>query len=939
MKEIKYIHYSSEQMQEKKLFLLDAYALIYRSYYAFIKNPRINSKGLNTSAIFGFVNTLEDVLKKEHPTHIAVGFDPAGPTFRHKAYEQYKAQREATPEDIRKAIPIIKDIIKAYNIPIIEVAGYEADDVIGSMAQLAEKAGYDTYMMTPDKDYGQLVSDHIFIYKPKYGSNGFEIRGIEEIKQKFGIEQPKQVIDILGLMGDTSDNIPGCPGIGEKTATKLIQEFGSIEELLNNTDKLKGALRKKVEENIEQIKFSKFLATIKTDVPLTFDEEELCRCPVDADKLREIFDELEFKNLAERVLGETINKATITNAPIQGSLFDVFTDNFQDEKKYSILSELKSTPHYYYLIDNENKMQDLAQKLNLADSFAFDTETTGIEPMRVELVGLSFSLQENEAYYIPIPPNKEEAKRIVNIFKEALENVNSLKIGQNIKYDYIVLKNYDITVKGQFFDTMIAHYLLQPEQRHNMDYLAEVYLHYKTIPIEELIGPKGKGQLSMRDVPLEKICEYAAEDADITLKLKNVLEKELHKENLENLFYTIEMPLVRVLSEMEITGVNVDTEVLSQYSLLLSNKIDILEKEIYEMAGTEFNVSSAKQVGEILFDKLKIDEKAKKTKTGQYSTTEEVLEKLRSKHPIVGKILEQRGIRKLLSTYINALPELINPTTGKIHTSFNQTVTATGRLSSSNPNLQNIPIRDDEGKEIRRAFIPDKNCVFFSSDYSQIELRIMADLSGDQNMIDAFCSGEDIHAITASKIYKIPISEISKDMRRKAKTANFGIIYGISVFGLSDRLNIPRSEAKELINGYFETYPHIKEYMNKSIDIAREKGYVETISGRKRMLPDINSKNAIVRGYAERNAINAPIQGSAADIIKIAMVRIYNRFEQEGLRSKMILQVHDELNFNVYIDEIEKVCKIVKEEMENAYKLKVPLIADSGIGKNWLEAH
>ncbi|BCI63875.1 DNA polymerase I [Coprobacter secundus] len=926
-------------MQEKKLFLLDAYALIYRSYYAFIKNPRINSKGLNTSAIFGFVNTLEDVLKKEQPTHIAVGFDPAGPTFRHKAYEQYKAQREATPEDIRKAIPIIKDIIKAYNIPIIEVAGYEADDVIGSMAQLAEKAGYDTYMMTPDKDYGQLVSDHIFIYKPKYGSNGFEIRGIEEIKQKFGIEQPKQVIDILGLMGDASDNIPGCPGIGEKTATKLIQEFGSIEELLNNTDKLKGALRKKVEENIEQIKFSKFLATIKTDVPLTFDEEELCRCPVNANRLREIFDELEFKNLAERVLSETINKTTITNTPIQGSLFDVFTADSQDEKKYSILSELKSTPHNYYLIDNENKMRDLAQKLNLADSFAFDTETTGIEPMRVELVGLSFSLQENEAYYIPIPPNKEEAKLIVNIFKEALENTNSLKIGQNIKYDYIVLKNYGVTVKGQFFDTMIAHYLLQPEQRHNMDYLAEVYLHYKTIPIEDLIGPKGKGQLSMRDVPLEKICEYAAEDADITLKLKNILEKELHKENLENLFYTIEMPLVRVLSEMEITGVNVDTEVLSQYSLLLSNKIDILEKEIYEMAGTEFNVSSAKQVGEILFDKLKIDEKAKKTKTGQYSTTEEVLEKLRSKHPIVGKILEQRGIRKLLSTYINALPELINPITGKIHTSFNQTVTATGRLSSSNPNLQNIPIRDDEGKEIRRAFIPDKNCVFFSADYSQIELRIMADLSGDQNMIDAFCSGEDIHAITASKIYKIPISEVSKDMRRKAKTANFGIIYGISVFGLSDRLNIPRSEAKELINGYFETYPHIKEYMNKSIDIAREKGYVETISGRKRMLPDINSKNAIVRGYAERNAINAPIQGSAADIIKIAMVRIYNRFEQEGLRSKMILQVHDELNFNVYTDEIEKVCNIVKEEMENAYKLKVPLIADSGIGKNWLEAH
>ncbi|MCH5327484.1 MAG: DNA polymerase I [Coprobacter sp.] len=926
-------------MQEKKLFLLDAYALIYRAYYAFIKNPRINSKGMNTSAILGFVNTLEEVLKKENPTHIAVGFDPAGPTFRHEAYEQYKAQREETPEDIRKAVPIIKEIIQAYRIPIIEVPGYEADDVIGSMAKRAEKAGYDTYMMTPDKDYGQLVTDHIFIYKPKYGGNGFEVRGVEEVKQKFGIDRPEQVIDILGLMGDSSDNIPGCPGVGEKTATKLVQEFGDIETLLENTDKLKGALRQKVEANIEQIRFSKFLATIKTDVPIEFDEKELSRCPVDEDCLRRIFEELEFKNLAERVLGETVSKPTVSKTPVQGSLFDIFEDHLPEEKKYSTLEDLKSTSHNYYLIDNKEDLSKLAQKLTVAGSFAFDTETTGVEPMKVQLVGISFSLQENEAYYIPVPENREEAQEIVNIFKPALENPASLKIGQNIKYDYIVLKNYGITVKGAFFDTMIAHYLLQPEQRHNMDYLAEIYLHYKTISIEELIGPKGKGQLSMQAVSPEKVCDYAAEDADVTLKLKNVFEKELRKEKLENLFYAIEMPLVRVLAEMELAGVNVDTEALHQYSLLLSAKTETLEKEIYEMAGTTFNISSAKQVGEILFDKLKIDEKAKKTKTGQYSTTEEVLEKLRTKHPIVGKILEQRGIRKLLSTYINALPELINPQTGKIHTSFNQTVTATGRLSSSNPNLQNIPIRDDEGREIRRAFIPDKDCLFFSADYSQIELRIMADLSGDANMIEAFTSGEDIHAATAAKIYKIPIAEVSKEMRRKAKTANFGIIYGISVFGLADRLNIPRSEAKELIEGYFETYPQIKEYMNKSIDIAREKGYVETVSGRKRVLPDINSRNAVVRGYAERNAINAPIQGSAADIIKIAMIRIFDRFEKEGLRSRMILQVHDELNFNVYPEELETVKQIVKEEMESAYTLRVPLIAEAGVGKNWLEAH
>lgn len=926
-------------MQEKKLFLLDAYALIYRSYYAFIKNPRINSKGVNTSAIFGFVNTLEDVLKKENPSHIAVGFDPSGPTFRHEAYELYKAQREETPEVIRQSVPIIKEIIRAYNIPIIEVPGFEADDVIGTLAKLAEKEGFDTYMMTPDKDYGQLVSPHIFIYKPKFGGGDFEVRGIEEIKQKFSIERPEQVIDILGLMGDASDNIPGCPGVGEKTAIKLVNEFGSIENLLCCTDQLKGALRKKVEENKQQIEFSKFLATIKTDVPIVFNEKELLREAINEIRLREIFEELEFRNLADRVLGTTVNKTTVSKTPIQASLFDIFPDENTEEEKYSILSELKTVEHDYQVIDNEDKITDLITKLENTEYFAFDTETTGIDPISAELVGMSFALQENKAFYVPIPVERDKATRIVNKFKNALENTNSLKIGQNIKYDYIVLRNYGITVKGKFFDTMVAHYLLQPEQRHNMDYLAEVYLKYKTIHIEELIGPKGKNQLSMRQVPIEKISEYAAEDADITLKLKNVFEKELKKEGLEPLFYSIEMPLIRVLAEMEITGVRVDTEALHQSSILLTEKVLQLEQEIYQLAGTEFNVSSARQVGEVLFERLKIDEKAKKTKTGQYSTTEEILEKLRSKHPIIGKILEQRGIKKLLSTYVNALPELINPKTGKIHTSFNQTVTATGRLSSSNPNLQNIPIRDNEGREIRRAFIPDDRCLFFSADYSQIELRIMADLSEDPNMIEAFTSGKDIHAATAAKIYKIPIEEVTPDMRRKAKTANFGIIYGISVFGLSDRLNIPRSEAKELINGYFETYPHIKEYMDKSIQIAREKGYVETISGRKRMLPDINSKNSIVRGYAERNAINAPIQGSAADIIKIAMVRIFERFEKNEIKARMILQVHDELNFSVPENEIEIVERIVKEEMENAYRLKVPLIADSGIGKNWLEAH
>ena len=926
-------------MPEKRLFLLDAYALIYRSYYAFIKNPRINSKGINTSAILGFINTLEEVLKKENPSHIAIGFDPQGPTFRHEAYEQYKAQREETPEVIRHSVPIIKEIIHAYNIPILEVPGFEADDVIGTLAKLAEKEGFDTYMMTPDKDYGQLVSPHIFMYRPKFGGD-FEVLGPEEIKAKYNIQSPEQVIDILGLMGDSSDNIPGCPGVGEKTAIKLITDFGGIENLLAHTEELKGALKNKIEENRSQIEFSKFLATIRTDVPLAFDEKSLRREPVDSEKLRPIFEELEFRNLTERVLGNQPMAAAPKRAA-QPSLFDQTPEPEPEEKSIpeTAFTDISSTPHKYHLVDTAEKMWDLAALLACAPAFAFDTETTGIDPMSVELVGMSFAMKEHEAYYIPIPEDRTKAHETVNIFKSALENPKSLKIGQNIKYDYIVLHNYGINVKGDFFDTMVAHYLLQPEQYHNMDYLANIYLKYKPVPIEELIGPKGKKQLSMRQVPVEEVCRYAAEDADVTLQLKNRLEKELAAEKMEKLFYEIEMPLTRVLADMEITGVNVDIEELKSSSDLLTRRLGELEQEIYQLAGTTFNVSSARQVGEILFERLKIDEKAKKTKTGQYSTTEEILEKLRSRHPIVGKILDQRGIRKLLSTYINALPELINPKTGKIHTSFNQTVTATGRLSSSNPNLQNIPIRDNEGREIRRAFVPDPGCVFFSADYSQIELRIMAHLSGDRHMIEAFREGSDIHAATAAKIYKIPIDKVTSDMRRKAKTANFGIIYGISVFGLAERLNIPRSEAKTLIDGYFESYPQIKEYMNRSIEVAREKGFVETICGRKRMLPDIHSHNSVVRGYAERNAINAPIQGSAADIIKIAMIRIARRLEEGQLKSRMILQVHDELNFNVPAEELEQVKAIVREEMENAYSLQVPLLADCGTGANWLEAH
>ena len=921
-----------------KLFLIDAYALIYRSYYAFIKNPRINSKGVNTSAVFGFINTLEDVLKREQPTHIAVAFDPKGPTFRHEAFEQYKAQREETPEVIRQSVPVIKEIIQAYHIPILEVPYYEADDVIGTVAKQAAANGFEVYMMTPDKDYGQLVADHIYMYRPKFGGD-YEVLGVSEVLEKYQLQSTEQVIDLLGLMGDTADNIPGCPGVGEKTAQKLLAEFGSIENLLANTDKLKGAQKKKVEENVEQIRFSKFLATIKTDVPITFDAELCKRVAPDEDRLVELYTELEFKTFINRLKGES-SVVSSSKEPKAAVQYDLFATEPVVESEISSLADINTMPHSYYLADTAEKQIALCEQLLQEKSFAFDTETEGLDPLTAGLVGMSFAIREQEAWYVPVSANREEATDIVLRLAPALQHPEIEKVGQNIKFDILALRKYGVRVKGPLFDTMLAHYLLNPELRHGMDYLAETYLKYKTVPIEDLIGPKGKKQASMRTVPIEQIKEYAAEDADVTLRLKHYFAPLLKQEGLESLFFEMEMPLIYVLAEMEATGVKLDTNALKQSSEVLSQQLSTLEDSIYDLAGQSFNINSTKQVGEILFDKLKLDEKAKKTKTGGYSTSEEVLEKIRGKHPIVDKLLEYRGIKKLLSTYIDALPALIHPETGKIHTSFNQAVTATGRLSSTNPNLQNIPVRDELGREIRKAFIADDDdCIFFSADYSQIELRLMAHLSNDPHMVEAFCSGADIHAATAAKIYGIPVEEVTSDMRRKAKTANFGIIYGISVFGLSERLSIPRAESKELIDGYFQTYPRIKEYMEESIRVAKEKGYVETLFKRKRFLPDINSHNAIVRGYAERNAINAPIQGSAADIIKLAMIRIHQRFEAEHLKSRMILQVHDELNFNVRKEEFDRVKEIVLDCMEHVLQLRVPLIADCGEGKNWLEAH
>jgi DNA polymerase-1 len=919
---------------KKKLFLIDAYALIYRSYYAFIKMPRINSKGLNTSAILGFVNTLEEVLRTQKPTHLAVAFDPSGPTFRHEAFEQYKAQREATPEDIRKSIPIIKDIIKAYNVALLEVPGFEADDVIGTISHQADKNEFDVYMLTPDKDYAQLVSDNVFIYRPKYGG-GYETLGVKGVEEKWGLTSPGQVIDLLGLMGDSSDNIPGCPGVGEKTAVKLLSEFGTIENLLNSTEQLKGALKTKIESNKEQILFSKFLATIRIDVPIEWKEEDFLLKSSDVDKLKNIYEELEFRSLLSKL---DVPQKIVKNEPVQASLFEEFADEVSGEIKYSNLEDLNSIPHTYQLIDTEEKIDDFLAKISVRDFFCFDTETTGTDVFTCEIVGMSFSWEEGEAYYVTLPVNRIETKKIIDKFKPIFENESVKKIGQNLKFDILVLKNYGVDVKGDFFDTMIAHYLIQPELRHGMDYLAEIYLKYKTISYEDICGPKGKNQLHIRQVPINRLSDYACEDADVTLKLKNILEKELEANKLNDLFH-IEMALMSVLAKMEYVGVRIDVESLKQASLSISSQVEKIEKEIYDMAGFEFNISSPKQVGEIIFDRLKIVDKAKKTKSGQYSTSENVLESLRGKHDIIDKILEYRGLKKLLTTYVDALPSLINPRTGKIHTSFNQTVTSTGRLSSSNPNLQNIPIRDEQGREIRKAFTADEGCTFLSADYSQIELRVMAHLSEDPNMVEAFNSGYDIHTATAAKIFKVPIDEVNSDMRRKAKTANFGIIYGISVFGLADRLSISRGEAKELIEGYFKTYSRVKEYMNESIESAKRDGYVETLLHRKRFLPDINSRNSVVRGYAERNAINAPIQGTAADIIKIAMINIYNRFEKENIKSEMTLQVHDELNFNVLNSELAKVKEIVIEEMESALKLMVPLKVDGGIGKNWFEAH
>lgn len=919
-----------------KLFLLDAYALIYRSYYAFIRSPRINSKGLNTSAIMGFCNTLHEVLTKEHPDYIGVAFDH-GKTFRHEAFPQYKAQREATPEDIKLSVPIIKDILKAYRIPVLQVDGYEADDVIGTVATKAGADGINTFMLTPDKDYGQLIKPNVYMYRPRHGG-GYDIIGEKEVEEKYGIPTPAQVIDLLALMGDSADNFPGCPGVGEKTAVKLINQFGSVDNLLQHTDQLKGKMREKVEGAVDDIKMSYFLATIKTDVPLenlTLDSLKIEK--PNEEKLDEIFTELEFKTLKNKFLNKPTEKKKTVNQQLD--LFAEIPANGTDVSKNRNFESLKTTVHDYKLIETEEDASRLCDYLLTNKILSLDTETTSTHPVDAELVGLSFSVKENEAFYVAIPANREEALKLVNIFKPVYENKETLKVGQNIKYDMEVLRNYGIEVQGPMFDTMIAHYLINPELHHNMDYMAETLLNYKTIHIEELIGEKGRHQKSMRDLEPKDVYEYAAEDADVTLKLKNVLEPKLKEANADKLFWEMEMPLVPVLADMEMTGVCLDTASLKKTSELFTKRMTDLEKKIYEEAGERFNISSPKQVGDILFGKMQLVEKPKKTRTGQYVTSEEVLQQLRAKAPIVANILDYRGLKKLLGTYVDALPKLINPRTGHIHTSFNQTITATGRLSSSDPNLQNIPVRDDDGKEIRKCFVPEPGCLFFSADYSQIELRIMAHLSGDDNMIEAFREGFDIHRATAAKIWHETMDDVTDAQRKKAKQANFGIIYGITTYGLAQRMEIPNGEARQLIDDYFTTFPKVHAYMEKAKEEAREKGYAETLFGRRRYLPDINSKNGTVRGFAERNAINAPIQGSEADIIKVAMIRIWRRFKAEGIRSKMILQVHDELNFSVYPEEKEQVERIVIEEMQGAYKLSVPLIADAGWGKNWLEAH
>lgn len=910
----------------KKLILLDAYALIYRAYYAFLRMPRVNSKGQNTSAVFGFVKTLEDVIKRQEPSHIGVVFDPGGETFRHEAYKEYKATREETPEDIRLAIPYVKQIIAAHNIPVIVVPRYEADDVIGALAKKAEAKGFDVLMMTPDKDYGQLVTDKIHILRPGIGSKPAEEMGPQEVADKWGLQNAAQVVDLLALMGDVSDNVPGCPGVGEKTAVKLLQQFGSIDNMLAHTDQIKGALRQKVEDNVENIRFSKFLVTIDTNAPVEFNEEDFQRREPDMAELTRIYTELEFRTLLQKMDANEL----------QPSLFKEATEGELIISAFTTLSDIK---HNYECVDNDEKIDSLLARLSNSERFAFDTETTGVDATTAELVGMSFAIKENEAYYVPVPAMKNEAQKVVDRFREVLGNGNIGKIGHNIKYDIMIMMRYGVEIKGEIDDTMVAHYLLQPEMRHGMDYLAEVLIKYQTIHIEQLIGGKGKGQLNMRDVPVSKVAEYAAEDADVTLKMYHILMPQLDEYGVMPLYRNVEMPLVSVLARMEMCGVLIDDFVLAQTGEQMNGELDDIEREIKKLAGDSINISSPRQVGELLFDTLHLVDKPKKTKTGQYVTDEETLEQLRNLHPVVGKILEYRGVKKLLSTYIEALPRLINPKTGRVHTSFNQTVTATGRLSSSNPNLQNIPVRGEQGREIRKAFIPTDGWRFISADYSQVELRLMAHFSQDENLLKAFRDDKDVHSATASTLFGVGIDDVTSDMRRRAKTINFGIIYGMSVFGMSERMSISRAEAKNFIDSYFANFSGVKRYMDDAIEKAKVNGYVETLLHRRRYLPDINSKNGNVRGFAERNAINAPIQGTAADIIKIAMVRIDERLHRENMRAEMILQVHDELNFNCPPDEVERLKVILREEMEGAYQLDVPLRVDIGEGDNWLEAH
>ena len=925
----------------QKLMLLDAYALIFRAYYGLIRSPRINSKGQNTSAAFGFINTLEELLRKENPDFVAVAFDPPGGTFRHEQFPEYKATRDETPEDIRWAVPVIKDFLTAYGITMVEVPNYEADDVIGTLAHRAAKDGLEVVMVTPDKDYAQLVQPNVSMLRPQSGAKGYERLGVEEVKTKFEVENPLQVIDLLGLMGDAADNIPGCPGVGAKTAVKLLADFGSIEDLLSHTDQLKGALKKKVEEHVEQIRESKVLATIVTDVPIDVTWDDMQRKNPNKEALVALYEDLEFRTFLRRLTGDAPAAAAPSAEPDLFSQAFVTTTNTDEETTLDFqenLSTLADHPHQYHLVENEEEAQELCRSLLTFSQVAFDTETTSVDAMQAQLVGMSFAVEGGTAWYVAVSRETEAAQSMVDIFRPFFEHPSIEKVGQNLKYDLLVLSHYGVEVAGPLFDTMLAHYVVQPEQRHNMDLLAEKYLHYRTIPIEALIG-SGRTQRNMSDLDPKEIVDYACEDADVTLRLYPILKEEMEKYEVTSVFTDIEMPLLPVLARMERNGVRLDTAALEETGRNFTERMQQLEAEIYELAGHEFTITSPKQVGAVLFDELQISAKVKKTKTGQYSTSEEVLESLRDKHPIVEKILQHRALKKLLSTYVEALPKLIHPETGHIHTSFNQAVTATGRLSSSNPNLQNIPVRGEDGREIRRAFVPEEGEVFFSADYSQIELRIMAHLSEDEHMVTDFNSGLDIHAATAARIFHKPVEEVDRDERRKAKTANFGIIYGISAFGLSERMGVSRGEAKELIENYFATYPKVREYMNESIERAKQTGYITTQFGRRRYLADINAGNATVRGYAERNAVNAPIQGTAADIIKLAMVAIDRRLREEKLQTRMILQVHDELNFSVPPTELEQVRHLVVEEMERAFQMRVPLVAECGEGTNWLEAH